>query len=224
MPPIRTPGGSGCAARSTWPTGHRGAGRCGPSPRPRTSTAMPAVNLDLLGTALFEVGESQAAEGVLRAGRRRFPDDVWLNYDLARFLEARSRDEEAIRYYSVARALRPETALPLATLLADRGESDEAIAVFEDLLRRRPDDGRNWACYGRLLQERGDRAGSAAALEKGVAILREAIRLRPDDANAHSDLGFALDYPGEAGGGGRCSSHRRPPPARRRLSTTSTSA
>ena len=83
--------------------------------------AMPAVDLDLLGTALSEVGESQAAEGVLRAGRRRFPDDVWLNYDLARFLEARSRDEEAIRYYSIARALRPETALALAHVLGQPG-------------------------------------------------------------------------------------------------------
>ena len=159
--------------------------------------AMPAVDLDLLGTALSEVGESQTAEGVFRAGRRRFPDDVWLNYDLARLLEERSRHEEAIRYYSIARALRPETALALTHALKQRGESDEALAVFEDLLRRRPDDGRNWASYGQLLQERGDRPGSVAALGKGVAILRETVRLRPDDAKARSDLGFALTVQGK---------------------------
>ena len=159
--------------------------------------AMPAVDLDLLGTAMFEVGESRAAEGVLRAGRRRFPDDVWLNYDLARLLEERSRHEEAIRYYSIARALRPDTALALTHALRQRGESDEALAVFEGLLRRRPDDGRNWASYGQLLQKRGDRTGSVAALGKGVAILRETVRLRPDDAKARSDLAFALTAQGK---------------------------
>ena len=50
----------------------------------------PAVDLDLLGTALSEVGEPKAAEEVLRAGRRRFPGDVWLNYDLAQLPGAHS--------------------------------------------------------------------------------------------------------------------------------------
>ena len=50
------------------------------STKPETA---PAVDLDLLGTALSEGGEPKAAEEVLRAGRRRFPDDLWLNYDLA---------------------------------------------------------------------------------------------------------------------------------------------
>ncbi len=67
----------------------------------------PAVDLNLLGTALAAVEEPKAAEEVLRAGRRRFPDDVWLNYDLARLLEAQLRGDEALRYYSIARASRP---------------------------------------------------------------------------------------------------------------------
>ena len=159
--------------------------------------AMPAVDLDLLGTALSEAAESEAAEQVLRAGRRRFPEDVWLNYDLAGLLEVLSRREEAIRYYSIARALRPETALALANALKDAGESDEALAVFEDLLRRRPDDGRNYAYYGQLLRERGDRPGSLAAVAKGVAIFREAVRLGPDDTDAHTGLAFALTIAGK---------------------------
>jgi eukaryotic-like serine/threonine-protein kinase len=158
---------------------------------------MPAVDLDLLGTALAEVEQFEAAEAVLRAGQRRFPDSIWLNYDLARLLAARSRDQEAIRYYSVARTLRPKTALALALLLADVGESDEAVAVFGDLLQQQPGDSCNWACYGRLLGERDDRAGSAAALEKSVALAREDIRLRPDDAHAHSNLGLALGFQGK---------------------------
>jgi eukaryotic-like serine/threonine-protein kinase len=158
---------------------------------------MPAIDLHRLGTALADVGESQAAERVLRAGQRRFPDDLWLNLDLAFFLVAQSRDREAICFFLVGRALRPETALPLATLLANVGESDEAIAVFSDFLRRRPGNGLGWACYGGLLGEQGDRAGSAAALEKSVAISRERIRLRPDDHNAYYNLGMALHFQGK---------------------------
>jgi serine/threonine-protein kinase len=159
------------------------------STKPETA---PAVDLDLLGTALSQVGESKAAEDVLRAGRRRFPSDVWLNYDLARFLETHSRREEAIRYYSIARALRPETAHALAHALEDKGESVEAVAVFRDLVGLRPGNGSHWGCYGRLLQERGDRPGLLAALEKAVETSRETIRLKPDDVLAHFNLGNAL--------------------------------
>ena len=156
----------------------------------------PAVDLDLLGTALSEVGEPMAAEDVLRDGRQRFPGDVWLNYDLAHFLEPLSRGEEAVRYYSIARALRPETAHALAHVLEGKGESVEAIAVLRDLVRLRPNNGRHWGCYGRLLKERGDRAGSKAALEKAITILRQRIQLKPDDSYAHFSLGRALDDQG----------------------------
>jgi tetratricopeptide (TPR) repeat protein len=69
--------------------------------------------------------------------------------------------------------------------------------VLKDLLRRRPDVGHNYAPYGQLLQELGDRPGALAAMTKGVAILREAVRLRPDDADAHMALGAALAFRGD---------------------------
>ena len=115
----------------------------------------------------LEAGETTAAVEVIFAGRRRFPADLWLNCDLARFLEPLSRGDEAVRYYSIARALRPETAHALGHLLEARGESVEAIAVFRDLVRLRPDDGGNWRCYGRLLKERGDRPGSRDGAREG---------------------------------------------------------
>jgi tetratricopeptide (TPR) repeat protein len=69
--------------------------------------------------------------------------------------------------------------------------------VFQDLVRLRPDDGRHWGCYGRLLKDRGDSAGAGLALEKAGAALREAIRLKPDDAGAHNNLGNALNNQGK---------------------------
>jgi serine/threonine-protein kinase len=161
------------------------------------SEAASAVDFDLLGTALEEVGDAKA-EDRLRDGRRRFPRDVWLNFDLARLLEMQSRPEEAIRYCSIARALRPETAHRLAHALAARGESDEALAVFDNLVQLRPKDGRHWACYvNDLLRQRGDRPRSDEAIAKAVAILRETVRLRPEDAGAHHRLGYALRAQGE---------------------------
>src|SRR5262249_29301782 len=136
-------------------------------------------------------------EDVLRAGRRKFPSDVWLNYVLAQFLQTQSRLEEAIRYYSIARALRPETAHALAHALEGTGESVEAVAVLWGLGGLRPGNGRHWGCHGRLLQERGDRPGSLAALEKAVETTRETIRLQPDDTLAHYNLGNALRAQGK---------------------------
>jgi tetratricopeptide (TPR) repeat protein len=157
----------------------------------------PALSLTLLGTALRGVGDVQLAETVLRQGQRRYPRDVWLNYELAQCLESQGRRDEAIGYYMAARSIRPETAHELAHALEKKGRSDEAIAVFEDLVRLRPDDGRHWGCYGHLLQERGNRPGSLAALGKAVASLRETIRLQPDDTYAHTNLGLALSAQGK---------------------------
>jgi tetratricopeptide (TPR) repeat protein len=88
------------------------------------------VSLDLLGRALKDAGDPDEAEAVLRPAQRRYSGDVWINYDLAGALEKLARPDEAIRYYTAARSLRPETAHELAHALEKRGESDESIAVF----------------------------------------------------------------------------------------------
>jgi superkiller protein 3 len=100
--------------------------------------------------------------------------------------------EEAVRFYSVARALQPETAHELAHALESRGRGDEAVVVFRDLTGLRRENGRHWRCLGKLLTERGDHAGSDAALGKAVAALHEEIRLKPDLAAAHTNLGLVL--------------------------------
>ncbi|MFI5457815.1 MAG: tetratricopeptide repeat protein [Isosphaerales bacterium] len=157
----------------------------------------PAVNLDLLGRALNYAGDAGAAETVLRQGQRRHPGDVWLNYGLAVCLEKLARRDEAIRYYTAARAIRPETAHRLAHALEAKGETDEAIAVFEDLARLWPTNGRHLACWGNCLMARGRVKEGAAVLDKAVAACREAIRLKPDDALAHANLGLVLGAQGK---------------------------
>src|SRR5262249_5691726 len=99
---------------------------------------LPPVSLNLLGAALLDAGDSKMAESVLRQAQHRHPSDVWLNYDLARCLERLARQDEAIRFYTAARSIRPETAHPLAHALEAAAEADEAIALFQDLATRRP--------------------------------------------------------------------------------------
>ncbi len=158
---------------------------------PRT---WPPASLRLLAGALAEADEHAAAADLLRRAQVHHPGDVWLNYDLGCELEAvhPPRTEEAIGYYTAARALRPETGHELAHALEGRGRGAEAIAVFQDLVVLRPGNGRHWSCLGNLLKTRGDRAGADAALDKAVEALREAIRLQPDLAYAHANLGVAL--------------------------------
>ena len=114
----------------------------------RTGADQPAVAGHRLSQT--HVGDSSGAESVLRRAQQRYPRDVWINYELGRVLE-NSRPDEAIRFYTAARAIRPETAHELAHALEKRGDSDEAIAVFRDLNKLRPGDATILGCLGRLL-------------------------------------------------------------------------
>jgi len=158
---------------------------------------LPPISLHLLGVALRDAGDAPTAERVLRQAQRRHAGDVWLNYDLALCLERLARREEAIRYYTAARAIRPETAHVLAHALQSRGEPEEAIAVFQDLVRLRPDNGHHLVCLGQALRARGRNQEATIALDAGIAALRADLRRRPDDASAHGNLGVALREQGK---------------------------
>src|SRR5262249_16971408 len=149
------------------------------------------------GSTLANAGDPATAETVLRRALRRHSGDVWVNYDLARVLEQLSRRDGAIRFYTAARAVRPETAHEPAHALASKGESDEGIEIFQDLARLRPKNGRHLVCLGSALQERGRSKEAAAVLEQAIAALRDLIRLKPDDSGAHNDLGNALKAQGK---------------------------
>jgi len=103
-------------------------------------------------------------------------------------LEKLARREEAIRYYTAARSIRPETAHELAHALKHKGEMDEATAVFRDLERLRPKNAVHLICLARSLRIQGRSKEAAAALDAAFAVLNEAILIRPDDYLIHFDL------------------------------------
>ncbi len=158
---------------------------------------LPPVSLNLLGAALFGAGDPERAESVLRQAQRQYPGDVWLNYNLALCLQHLARREEAIRYYIAARTIRPETAHELAHALGANGESDESIAVFRDLARLRPANGRHLGCLGRALQAIGRSQEANAALDAAIVALRDDIRRKRHDLVAHNSLGYALAAQGK---------------------------
>jgi tetratricopeptide (TPR) repeat protein len=158
------------------------------------AAGLPAATTGLLGQALANAGQAEAAVALLRQAAVQYPDDVWVNYILAEVLNGRgpSARAEAVRYYTAARVLRPATAHALAHLLARMGRGAEAEAVFRDLAGRRPEDPRHFACLGNHLKEGGRAAAAATSFERAIAAGRAALRLRPDDAPAHYDVGRAL--------------------------------
>jgi serine/threonine-protein kinase len=176
-----------------------------------------AVSLDLLGTALDRSGDVESADRVLRAAQQRHPGDVWINYDLGQVCQRLSqrqdaprpdtaarasgpekareralRQEDALRFYTAARAIRPETAHALGHLLEHAGRSDEAIAVFRDLVRLRPRSALHLTCLGCVLTDQGRVAEARPYLDAGIEAGRAAIQLLPNDAQAHHIVGMAL--------------------------------
>ncbi len=113
-----------------------------------------------------------------------------------RLLES-ARREEAVRYYTAARALRPETSHVLAHVLAQMGRRAEAEAVFRDLVDHQPENERHLTCLGSHLKDKGKAADAGPFYERAVAAARAAIRLKPDDATARATLGDALDGQGK---------------------------
>jgi tetratricopeptide (TPR) repeat protein len=117
-------------------------------------TDQPAATAVLLGWTLAELGLRSEGLTVLRQAQARHPDNVWANFYLADRLDhdGPSAQDEAIIYYMAARALRPETSHALSHLLARRGRVDEAVAIMQDLIRRRPDDPRHEQCLRGILR------------------------------------------------------------------------
>jgi len=156
----------------------------------------PLPSLGLLAGSLTEAGDPGAAADLLRLAVRAHPRDLWLNFDLASTLQKcrPPRTEEAIRFFTAARALRPESGHDLAHALAERGQGDDAGAIFRELTVRRPDRGKHWFCLGRTLADRGDRPGAAAALDRGIARMEAERLARTDDFAARANLGIAYRH------------------------------
>jgi tetratricopeptide (TPR) repeat protein len=157
----------------------------------------PAATVTLLASALEATGSGELNTSVLRKAQRLQPGTFWINHALATRLAAMKppRWPEAIWFYSVAVALRPQSPgahMNLGVAYANSGYQEEALAeyraagtVLKEAIRLRP----NWAdghlCLGQALSVAQDP-------DQAIAEFREAVRLKPGWDRARSYLARAL--------------------------------
>jgi eukaryotic-like serine/threonine-protein kinase len=114
---------------------------------PRAET-LPAPTAVLLASFFEAAGEIDAAILILRKAVIKHPEDLWVNYRLAANLQNASppRLEEAARYFTAARSIRPSTAHMLAHVLSLLERTEQATAIFLDLAARQPAAWNHLAC------------------------------------------------------------------------------
>jgi eukaryotic-like serine/threonine-protein kinase len=182
----------------------------------------PAVTILLLAHAFTAVGDTAAAEDVLRQATMAQPGEVALLVSLAKLLERQgpSRLEEAIGYFRAARAVDHNLGRALAEALSKAGRAKHAEEDLLELIRRHPDIPVYFDELGHALAQQGRFAEAEAAVRKAIALdpdyasahntlgnilylqkkhaeaesaFRKTIDLRPDDAQAYSNLGVVLN-------------------------------
>jgi serine/threonine protein kinase/Flp pilus assembly protein TadD len=153
-------------------------------------TQHPATLL-IIAVTLNEVSQWDAAARMLRDAQSMHPADFWLNYELGYTLALLGDLEGAVRYRTVAVAIRPHSGPALNSLgqsLARQGRLDEAIAC---LVRANEINPRYHFELGKLL-ERHQRSDEA------IAVYRQGLEhLSPTDVRLHLQLASALRKRGD---------------------------
>ncbi len=142
-----------------------------------------------LARRLTEAGCPADAVQLLRRALRRHPDDFWLNERLGNASES----AEAVRYLSVARALRPDSPgalLNLANALGYNRQPDEAIACYREALALDPEYSAAYNGLGRLLADKGE-------WDEAIDNYRKSIQLDPTYFSGHYNLARALAAKGK---------------------------
>jgi tetratricopeptide (TPR) repeat protein len=155
-----------------------------------------------LGSMLHTGGQRSEAAAILRQAQQRHPADFWVNYNLGRVLfdagtelHGQRHPEQALGYCRVAVAVRPSSAEAynlLGDVLDSTGDRDgallarqQAIACYKKAVELDPNNAENHKLVGNAFSALGSDAEAEAEF-------REAIRLKPDDPDAHSALAGIL--------------------------------
>jgi tetratricopeptide (TPR) repeat protein len=176
--------------------------------RPEVADWVPA-NAVRLARALDEAGQPEAAVEMLREVQRRHRRDFWVNFELANCL-TRSKPpgtDEAVGFYQVATALRPEiseTHLRLGNALHLQRKLAEAEVEYREALRLSPHDREAHNDLGNVLANQGRTVEAEREFRRGIFSWTEndpiavALRLWTDDPVGHNNLGAALSDQGRA--------------------------
>ena len=152
------------------------------------TAVQPPEALFVLEMGLAQRGATEAALALLRRAQQAFPGDFWINHDLGMALVRchPPQNEEAIRFLTVAVALRPDSPgvrLNLGLALFRTGRLDEALVAYRQAIGLKPDFSMAHLDLGVVLAEKGH-------LDEAVAACRCASELKPDYGNAYYNLGY----------------------------------
>ena len=94
----------------------------------------------LLARSLVSAGDPKTAITVLRKSLVRYPGDLWTNLELAELLGKSTppKWEDAIRFYTAVRALRPEAGWALIPALMGQNRNHEAEQLLDEFSRTDP--------------------------------------------------------------------------------------
>jgi tetratricopeptide (TPR) repeat protein len=151
---------------------------------------MPAELSPQLVTALSRVARASHADAMplLTAAHARFPNDFWLNFELAAvFFEAQQRNE-ALGYLRAALSLRPTASvahLALGEILRTLGRVDEALDSLQEALRIDPDFVWGHIDLAMALYDKGRR-------DEAIDQYQQALRIDQRSVAGHVNLGVAL--------------------------------
>jgi serine/threonine protein kinase/Flp pilus assembly protein TadD len=154
------------------------------------TAVQPPEALFVLELGLRELGAREAGLALLRRAQQAFPGDFWINHDLGTALGGCQppQNEEAIRFLTVAVALRPDSAglrLDLSKTLGRAERLDDALVACRQAIGLKPDFSMAHLDLGVLLARKGH-------LDEAVAACRRACELNPDYGHAYYDLGLFL--------------------------------
>jgi serine/threonine-protein kinase len=143
--------------------------------------------LTMLGQLLSDPPGADA-ERLLRRAQRRYPQDFWLNYQLANLLYGRQKFEQAVGFFRAALARRPQSAGAhnnLGVVQKRLGNRAEAIDHFRQAVRLNAKLAEAYVNLAKTLYGEG-------RLDEAIDHFRHAVHLTPKVAEAHYNLGTAL--------------------------------
>ena len=161
----------------------------------RAQAANPKADLTSgRAAALMNSAAPQQARDLLQASiaKRKTPDAALLYLLAESQRQMKDFDAAAVTAQQFRQAF-PEDPRGLvidAQLKLARGQKDEAMAIFADLVKRVPDEPNFVYQYAQLLEQSGRIAEAERAL-------RDLIARHPDDANALNSLGYMFADRGE---------------------------